>query len=50
MRPSEKFEAKAAGQKGSEAWSSHVENVFDRQRGHRALQPAAIETGIGIGS
>jgi len=28
MRPSEKFEAKAAGQKGSEAWSSHVENVF----------------------
>ncbi len=28
MRPSEKSEAKAAGQKGSEAWFCHVENVF----------------------
>jgi hypothetical protein len=42
-RPSEKLEAKAAGQKGSEAWFRHVENVFGRQRRHRALQPAAIE-------
>ncbi|MHC4337184.1 MAG: hypothetical protein ACYSTG_04440, partial [Planctomycetota bacterium] len=42
MRTSEKFEAKAAGQKGSEAWFLHVENVFGRQRRHRALQPAAI--------
>ena len=36
MRSSEKFEAKAAGQKGSEAWFRHVENVFGRQRRHRA--------------
>ncbi len=56
MRPSEKVEAKAAGQKCSEAWFSprrgflHVENVFGRQRRHRALQPAAIERVIGIGS
>ncbi len=28
----------------------HVENVFDRQRRHRALQPAAIERVIWIGS
>ena len=28
MRPSEKFEAKAAGQKGSEACFLHVENIF----------------------
>ncbi|MHC4596649.1 MAG: hypothetical protein ACYS19_17115, partial [Planctomycetota bacterium] len=28
----------------------HVENVFGRQRRHRALQPAAIERVIGIGS
>ena len=48
MRSSEKFEAKAAGQKGSEAWSSHVENIFGRQRRHRALQPAAIERVIWI--
>jgi len=48
MRPSEKFEAKAAGQKGSEAWSSHVENIFGRQRRHRALQPDAIERVIWI--
>ena len=50
MRPSEKFEAKAAGQKGSEPWSSHVENIFGRQRRHRALQPDAIERGIWIHS
>ena len=50
MRPSEKFEAKAAGQKGSEAWFCHVENIFGRQRRHRALQPAAIERVITIGS
>ncbi len=28
----------------------HVENVFGRQRSHRALQPAAIERVIGIHS
>ncbi len=28
----------------------HVENVFGRQRRHRALQPAAIERGIWIRS
>ncbi len=28
----------------------HVENVFGRQRSHQALQPAAIERGIGIHS
>ncbi len=28
----------------------HVENVFGRQRRHRALQPAAIERVIRIGS
>ena len=28
----------------------HVENIFGRQRRHRALQPAAIERVIGIGS
>jgi hypothetical protein len=28
----------------------HVENVFGRQHSHRALQPAAIEQGIGIHS
>jgi hypothetical protein len=50
MRPSEKSEVKAAGQKGSEAWFLHVENVCGRQRRHRALQPAAIERVIGIGS
>jgi len=50
MRPSEKFEAKAAGQKGSEAWSSHVENVFGRQRWHRTLQPDVIERVIWIRS
>jgi hypothetical protein len=50
MRPSEKSEAKAAGQKGSEAWFLHVENVFGRQRRHWALQPAVIERVIGIGS
>ncbi len=33
-RPSEKVEAKAAGQKCSEAWLLHVENVFGRQRRH----------------
>jgi len=48
MRPSEKFESKAAGQKGSEAWPSHVENIFGRQRRHRALQPDAIERVIWI--
>jgi hypothetical protein len=50
MRPSEKSEAKAAGQKGSEAWFCHVENVFGRQHRYRALQPAAIERVIWIGS
>ncbi len=50
MRPSEKFEAKAAGQKGSEALLLNVENIFGRQRRHRALQPAAIERVIRIGS
>ncbi len=43
MRTSEKFEAKAAGQKGSEALLLNVENVFGRQRRHRALQPVVIE-------
>jgi hypothetical protein len=28
----------------------HVENIFVRQRRHRALQPAAIERVIWIGS
>jgi len=28
----------------------HVENVFGRQRSHRALQPAAVERVIGIHS
>ena len=28
----------------------HAENVFGRQRGHRALQPAGIDWVIGIGS
>ena len=50
MRPSEKFEAKAAGQKCSEAWFRHVENVFGRQRRHRTLQPDEIELVIWIGS
>ncbi len=46
MRPSEKFEAKKARRRGF----LHVENVFGRQRRHRALQPAAIERVIWIGS
>jgi hypothetical protein len=50
MRLSEKAEAKAAGQKGSEACLLHVENVFGRQRGHRALQPDVIERVIWTGS
>ncbi len=50
MRPSEKFEAKAAGQNARRRGFLHVENVFGRQRRHRALQPAAIERVIGIGS
>ena len=50
MRSSEKFEAKAAGQKCSEAWLLHVENIFGRQRRHRALEPAAIEWVIRIRS
>ncbi|HUU19177.1 MAG TPA: hypothetical protein VMW72_18645 [Sedimentisphaerales bacterium] len=51
MRPSEKFEAKAAGQKGSPGVVfSTLRTFFHRQRRHRALQPAAIERVIGIGS
>ncbi|HUU17988.1 MAG TPA: hypothetical protein VMW72_12620, partial [Sedimentisphaerales bacterium] len=44
MRPSEKFEAKAAGQKCSPGVVfSTLRTFFHRQRRHRALQPAAIE-------
>ena len=51
MRPSEKFEAKAAGQKGSPGVVfSTLRTFFHRQRRHRALQPAAIERVIWIGS
>ena len=50
-RPSEKFEAKAAGQKCSPGVVfSTLRTFFHRQRRHRALQPAAIERVIGIGS
>ncbi|MFB0556219.1 MAG: hypothetical protein ACETWQ_23195 [Phycisphaerae bacterium] len=51
MRPSEKFEAKAAGQKCSpEVVFSTLRTFFHRQRRHRALQPDAIERVIWIGS
>jgi len=51
MRPSEKFEAKAAGQKCSpEVVFSSLRTFFHRQRRHRALQPAAIGRVIWIGS
>jgi hypothetical protein len=51
MRPSEKFEAKAAGQKCSpEVVFSTLRTFFHLQRRHRALQPAVIERVIGIGS
>ncbi len=51
MRPSEKFEAKAAGQKCSpEVVFSTSRTFFHRQRRHRTLQPAAIERVIWIGS
>jgi len=51
MRPSEKSEAKAAGQKGSpEVVFSTLRTFFHRQRRHRALQPVAIERVIWIGS
>ena len=50
MRSSEKFEAKAAGQKCSEAWLLHVENIFGRQRRRRALQPSAVEEVVWIHS
>ncbi len=36
MRPSEKFEARAAGKKCSQVRFLHVENVFGRQRRYRA--------------
>jgi len=45
------FEAKAAGQKCSpEVVFSTSRTFFHRQRRHRALQPAAIERVIWIGS
>jgi hypothetical protein len=51
MRPSEKFEAKAAGQKCSpDVVFSTLRTFFHRQRRHQALQPAAIERVIWIGS
>ena len=51
MRPSKKFEAKAAGQKCSPGVvCSTLRTFFHRQRRHRALQSAAIERVIGIGS
>ena len=51
MRASEKFEAKAHAPKMlARSGFLHVENVFGRQRRHRALQPAAIERVIWIGS
>ncbi|HUU20183.1 MAG TPA: hypothetical protein VMW72_23745 [Sedimentisphaerales bacterium] len=51
MRPSEKFEAKAHAPKMlARSGFLHVENGFGRQRRHRALQPAAIERVIWIGS
>ena len=51
MRPSEKSEVKAAGQKGSPGvFFLTLRTFFHRQRRHRALQPDAIERVIGIGS
>jgi hypothetical protein len=45
MRPSEKFEAKAA-----EVAKATLRKILNRQRRHRALLSAAIERVIGIGS
>ncbi len=57
MRPSENLSAYGGvrGQDGrpkmlARSGFLHVENVFGRQRRHRALQPDAIERVIGIGS
>ena len=50
-KSSEKTEAKAAGQKGSEAWLHTTLRTFlHRQRRHRALQPSAVERCFGVGS
>jgi len=45
MRPSEKFEAKAAGTKiAAGVAKAASRTILARQRRHRALQPAVIES------
>jgi hypothetical protein len=51
MRPSEKFEGKAAGEKmPGGVVNATVRTFLVEQRRHQTLQPAAIEQVIRIGS